>query len=93
MEHTFAYSGHEEVWKDASPFTHEEIRELHKYCKVSFFYLFSSLSSCLPLSPSLSPHLSSFSCLILQQDHHIELVPNQNSFGHMHRWLICEKYK
>lgn len=38
MEHTFAYSGHEEVWKDASPFTPAEIVELHAYCKVYISY-------------------------------------------------------
>eukprot|EP00026_Physarum_polycephalum_P004597 Phypoly_transcript_04619.p1 GENE.Phypoly_transcript_04619~~Phypoly_transcript_04619.p1 ORF type:complete len:668 (+),score=98.58 Phypoly_transcript_04619:66-2006(+) len=59
MEHTFAYVGHEEVWKDSSPFTPAEILELHQYCKDQF----------------------------------VELVPNQNSFGHMHRWLSHEKYK
>jgi len=32
FEHTFAYSGHEEVWRDASPFTAEEIRDLDRYC-------------------------------------------------------------
>jgi hypothetical protein len=31
-EHTFAYAGHEVVWRDASPFTAEEIRELDAYC-------------------------------------------------------------
>jgi len=31
-EHTFAYNGHEEVWKDASPMTPSEVRELDKYC-------------------------------------------------------------
>lgn len=30
-EHTFAYSGHEEVWQDASPLTSAEIRELDAY--------------------------------------------------------------
>ena len=25
-------------------------------------------------------------------DRHMELVPNQNSFGHMERWLRHEKY-
>ena len=32
-EHTFAYRGHEEVWKDASPFTPDEIRELDTFCR------------------------------------------------------------
>lgn len=27
------------------------------------------------------------------QMRHVELVPNQNSFGHMHRWLIHEPYR
>jgi len=26
-------------------------------------------------------------------DRYVELVPNQNSFGHMHRWLIHEPYR
>jgi hypothetical protein len=32
FEHTFAYSGHADVWRDASPFTAEEIRDLDRYC-------------------------------------------------------------
>lgn len=31
-EHTFAYAGHEEVWRDASPITAAEARELDAYC-------------------------------------------------------------
>jgi hypothetical protein len=31
-EHTFAYRDHEVVWRDASPFTPAEIRELDRYC-------------------------------------------------------------
>lgn len=31
-EHTFAYSGHEEAWRDASPITPAEARELDAYC-------------------------------------------------------------
>lgn len=27
------------------------------------------------------------------RDRYVELVPNQNSFGHMHRWLIHEPYR
>ncbi len=57
-EHTFAYKGHEIVWKDASPMTPEEIRALDSYCRERF----------------------------------IELVPNQNSFGHMERWLSHPEY-
>jgi hypothetical protein len=59
MEHTFAYPGHELVWKHASPLTGEEVRELDRHCAAR----------------------------------HIELVPNQNSFGHMQRWLVHEPYR
>ena len=31
-EHTFAYTDHEVVWRDASPVTAAEIRELDRYC-------------------------------------------------------------
>ncbi len=58
-EHTFAYRGHEAVWRDASPMTESEIRELDAFCRRRF----------------------------------IELVPNQNSFGHFHRWLIHDAYR
>jgi hexosaminidase len=57
-EHTFAFTGHELVWGDASPMTGEQIRALDAYCR----------------------------------DRYIELVPNQNSFGHMERWLRWPEY-
>ncbi|MGA2585095.1 MAG: family 20 glycosylhydrolase [Tepidisphaeraceae bacterium] len=57
-EHTFAYLGYEEVWKDASPLTPNEMKQLDEYCRERF----------------------------------IELVPNQNSFGHMERWLRHPRY-
>ena len=58
MEHTFAYRGHEEVWRNASPMTAEEIRALDAYCR----------------------------------ERCVELVPNQNSFGHLERWLVLPRY-
>ncbi|GMU32694.1 MAG: hypothetical protein AMXMBFR20_05660 [Planctomycetia bacterium] len=58
MEHVFAYRGHKEVWRDASPFTPSEIRSIDRRCR----------------------QLG------------IELVPNQNSFGHMERWLKHPRY-
>jgi len=58
MEHTFAYQGHETVWKNASPMTPAEIQQLDGWCRERF----------------------------------IELVPNQNSFGHMERWLSHPEY-
>lgn len=58
MEHSFAYSQHQTVWEDASPFTAQEILELQAFC----------------------------------QQRYIDLVPNQNSFGHMERWLKHAEY-
>ncbi len=58
MEHTFAYAGHEEVWRGASPLDGGEIRELDAYCR----------------------------------ERGVELVPNQNSLGHMERWLRHRSY-
>lgn len=58
-EHTFAYRGHEPVWRHASPLTADEIRTLDGLCR----------------------------------DRAIELVPNQNSLGHFHRWLVHEPYR
>ncbi len=31
-EHTFAYAHHEKVWRGWSPITHDEVRELDRYC-------------------------------------------------------------
>lgn len=58
-EHTFAYTGHELVWGEASPMTGEQVRELDAYCRSRY----------------------------------IELVPNQNSFGHLERWLRWPEYQ
>ncbi len=58
-EHTFAYEGHEAAWKNASPMTAAQIRDLDAYCQARF----------------------------------IDLVPNQNSFGHLRRWLVLDEYK
>ena len=58
IEHAFAYSAHEAVWRNASPLTAAEIRQLDACCAMNG----------------------------------IELVPNQNSFGHMERWLSLPEY-
>jgi len=58
IEHTFRYSKHEAAWKNSSPLTPAEIRELDLYCQMN----------------------------------DIELVPNQNSFGHLERWLKLPEY-
>ncbi|MBW2734520.1 MAG: family 20 glycosylhydrolase [Deltaproteobacteria bacterium] len=59
LEHAFAYTGHEVVWRDASPFTREEFEQLDAYCRAR----------------------------------HVALVPNQNSLGHFHRWLVHDDYR
>jgi hypothetical protein len=58
-EHTFAYRGHETVWRDASPITPADVAALDRRCR----------------------------------ERHIELVPNQQSLGHMHRWLAHDRYR
>lgn len=45
VEHTFAFRNHETVWKDASPLTGEEIREIDQYCKERFIELVPNLNS------------------------------------------------
>jgi hypothetical protein len=59
MEHTFAYRGHEAVWRHASPFTAEDVQWLDGLCRGAG----------------------------------IELVPNENTFGHMGRWLRHPAYR
>jgi hypothetical protein len=59
MEHTFEYADHEEVWRDASPMTPDDLHWLDTLCRESG----------------------------------IELVPNQNCFGHMARWLQHDAYR
>ena len=59
MEHTFAYPGHDVVWRDASPLSADDVRALDDYCAAR----------------------------------HVELVPNQNSLGHMQRWLRHPEYR
>ena len=59
MEHTFAYAGHDEVWRHASPLTAEDLRWLDGRCT----------------------------------EHGITLVANQNTFGHMERWLRHDTYR
>jgi len=58
-EHTFAYRNHPVVWRDASPITAEQMRELDAYCS----------------------------------RRGVELVANQNSLGHMERWLRHAEYR
>lgn len=57
-EHTFAYVGHEDVWRGFSPYDADDMRRLDAHCL----------------------------------DRFVELAPNQNSFGHLHRWLVHRRY-
>ena len=59
MEHTFAYRGHETVWRDASALTPLQVQHLDGWCS----------------------------------ERCVDLVPNQNSLGHFHRWLQHEPYR
>lgn len=45
IEHTFAFSKHETVWQDASPFTAEEIRKIDEFCAGRFIELVPNLNS------------------------------------------------
>ena len=45
VEHTFAFAEHNEVWKDASPLTGQEIRELDQFCRERFIELVPNLNS------------------------------------------------
>jgi len=45
IEHTFAFSAHKTVWHDASPFTHEDILELDRYCADRFVALVPNFNS------------------------------------------------
>lgn len=58
-EHTFAYAGHEAAWREASPITPSEARELDDYAHARG----------------------------------VELVPNQNCFGHLAHWLRLPEYQ
>lgn len=57
-EHTFAYAGHEDVWRHASPLTAADVRALD-----------ADLAR-----------------------RHVRLAANQNTFGHLERWLRREPY-
>jgi len=45
VEHTFAFKKHKTVWKDASPFTAEEIQKIDQYCSDRFIELVPNLNS------------------------------------------------
>ena len=51
MECAYAYKGHEEVWKDWSPYTAEDIRELAAYCRARKIDLVPNQNSFAHLGP------------------------------------------
>lgn len=44
-EHTFAFSNHEQVWRDASPYTAADIIKIRKFCEDRFIDLVPNLNS------------------------------------------------
>jgi|TARA_B100000315_G_scaffold220344_1_gene222930 hypothetical protein len=44
-EHTFAFANHEVVWRDASPFTPQELIQLDRFCSERFIELVPNLNS------------------------------------------------
>ena len=55
VEHTYAYEGHEDVWRHASPFTAAEIRSLDAYCRERFIELAPNQNRLRPLPPLARP--------------------------------------
>ena len=58
-EHTFRYAGHEAVWRNASPLTPAEIRELDLYCRMNDIELVPNQNS---FGFNLSWHQGFFQC-------------------------------
>lgn len=45
MEHTFTFKGHQDVWKQASPLTPEELQQIDRYCRERFIDLVPNFNS------------------------------------------------
>jgi hexosaminidase len=71
VEHTFAYRGHDEVWRDASPFTAAEIRELDAYCRARHVELVAN-QNCLGHAERWLRH-DRYRALALSPDGYVEL--------------------
>ena len=67
-----------------------KINQLQLYTEHTFAYIGHDVvwQHASPMTPQEVQQLDA-----LCRAHHIELVPNQNSFGHLHRWLIHEPYR
>jgi hypothetical protein len=69
---------------------HWKVNQLQLYMEHTFAYAGHEVvwSHASPLTPD---EVRSFDAYCAAR--HVELVPNQNSLGHMHRWLVHEPYR
>ncbi len=67
-----------------------KVNQLQLYVEHTFAYVGHEQvwGEASPFLPSEMQALDAF-C----RERHVELVPNQNSFGHLHRWLVHEPYR
>ena len=89
VEHTFAFREHQTVWKNSSPLTAEEIREIDCYCKERFIELVPNLNSFGHFERWLmhEPYKDLAECPegfrredpFMERDHGSTLKPNQES--------------
>jgi hexosaminidase len=89
IEHTFRFQDHEAVWKDASPLSGEEIRQIDQYCKDRFIELVPNLNSfghferwlCHPAYKHMAECPDGFvrENPYIKRDHGTTLKPNQQS--------------
>jgi len=91
IEHTFRFQDHEAVWKDASPLSGEEIRQIDKYCQERFIELVPNLNSfghferwlCHPAYKHMAECPDGFvrENPYIKRDHGTTLKPNQESLN------------
>jgi hexosaminidase len=89
IEHTFRFQDHEAVWKDASPLSGEEIRQIDQYCQERFIELVPNLNSfghferwlCHPAYKQMAECPDGFvrENPYIKRDHGTTLKPNQQS--------------
>ena len=100
VEHTFAFAKHPIVWKEASPLTGEEIRQIDEYCKKKFIELVPNLNSFGHFERWLR-HVAYHNLAecpngfrrdepFMERDHGSTLKPNQESLNFMD--LLYQEY-
>ena len=62
VEHTFEFVGHERVWREASPLTAQEIKELARYAAVGGVELVANLNTFGHMGAVVAPRWLSSSC-------------------------------